>query len=65
MGKSALQEGFDFNLFSNQGLDLISYPKYGTLAKKLLENRGYRVTIKDGKARFEEKVLIEQIVTRI
>jgi hypothetical protein len=58
MEKPALQEGFDFTLLSDQGLrDLVPHPKYGTLAKKLLENRGYYVSIKNGKAKLRKKIM--------
>jgi len=43
-----LQEGFDFTSLSDQGLKgLVLHPRYGTFAIKLLENRGYYVSIKD------------------
>ncbi len=56
MEKPALQEGFDFTLLSDKGLkDLVTNPKYGSLAKKLLENRGNYVSIKDGKVKLRKK----------
>ncbi|MGB6463819.1 MAG: DUF87 domain-containing protein [Nitrosotalea sp.] len=54
--KPVLQEGFDFSSLSNQGLkDLVLHEKYGSLAKKLLENRGYYVRMEDGEVRMRKK----------
>jgi hypothetical protein len=54
--KPVLQEGFDFNSLSDKGLkDLVTHPKYGSLAKNLLENRGYYVSIKNGKVKLRKK----------
>jgi hypothetical protein len=56
MEKSALKEGFDFTMLSDQGLrDLVPHPMYGNFVKKLLENRGYYVSIKNGKAKLRKK----------
>jgi hypothetical protein len=55
---SVLKVGFDFTLLSDQGLrDLVPHPKYGNYAKKLLENRGYYVSIKNGKAKLRKKIM--------
>ncbi|MDE1764247.1 MAG: hypothetical protein KGH88_08380, partial [Thaumarchaeota archaeon] len=54
--KLILQEGFDLSILNDQGLrDLVPHQKYGSLAKKLLENRGYYVSIKNGKAKLRKK----------
>lgn len=55
--KPILQEGFDLSVLSDRGLaDLVPHSKYGSLAKKLLENRGYYVSIKNGKAKLRKKI---------
>jgi hypothetical protein len=49
-------EGFDFSSLSIKGLkDLVTHPNYGGFAKKLLENRGYYVSIKNGKVNIRKK----------
>ncbi|MDE1766876.1 MAG: DUF87 domain-containing protein [Thaumarchaeota archaeon] len=54
--KPILQEGFDLSILNDQGLrDLVLHPKYGSFAKKLLENRGYYVSIKNGEVRLRKK----------
>ena len=50
------KEGFDFTAFSDRALkDLVTHQMYGSYAKKLLENRGYYVRIKDGEVRMRKK----------
>ncbi|MDE2588532.1 MAG: hypothetical protein KGL95_02545, partial [Patescibacteria group bacterium] len=57
MEKPVLQEGLDLSVLSDRGLaDIAPHQKYGSLAKKLLENRGYYVSIKNGKAKLRKKI---------
>ncbi|MDE1863077.1 MAG: DUF87 domain-containing protein [Thaumarchaeota archaeon] len=50
------KEGFDFTALSDRALkDLVTHQKYGIYAKKLLENRGYYVSVKNGEAESRRK----------
>jgi len=54
--KDKKSTGFDFSKLSDQGLkDLVLDPECGTFAKRLLENRGNYVHVKDGKVTIRKK----------
>jgi DNA-binding MarR family transcriptional regulator len=54
--KDKKSAGFDFSKLSDKGLkDLVLDPECGTLAKRLLENRGNYVHVKDGKVTIRKK----------
>lgn len=56
-GSAMPQEGFDFASLTDQGLKgLVLHPKYGAFALKLLENRGYYVSIKDNTVYIRKRV---------
>lgn len=49
-------EGIDFDSLSNPELrDIVLHPRYGTLARKLLENRGYYVHTDGGSVSIRKK----------
>ncbi len=51
-----LQEPIDFSKFADEELrELVLHPRYGSFAKKLLENRGNEVLITDDKVELRKK----------
>jgi len=52
-----LKEPIDFSKLSDEELrDLVLHPRYGNLARKLLENRQYEVEVAEGKATMRKKL---------